>query len=138
MTATVMSRSAHRRPRLFSSSGGHQFLTMLDPNTIILAAIAVIPSTIAALRSQKNARRLEKMGQQFEPNGGDSLRDQANRLEQSLGAHILESREHLTRQDLAMEQGARRVSKIEQRLAHGDERLESIEGRLGQVEEKLS
>jgi hypothetical protein len=111
---------------------------MLDSNTIILATIAVIPSTIAALRSQRNARRLEIMGQQFEPNGGNSLRDQANRLEASLNAHIVESREHLTRQDLAMEQGAGRVSRIEQRLEHADERFDSIEGRLHQVEAKLT
>jgi len=111
---------------------------MLDPNTIILATIAAIPATIAALRSQKNWRKLEKMGQQFEPNGGDSLRDQANRLERNLNAHVVESREHLTRQDAAMEQGAGRLAKMEHRLERGDQRFEAIEGRLGQVEEKLA
>jgi hypothetical protein len=111
---------------------------MLDLNTIILATIAVVPATIAALRSQRNGRKLEKMGQQFEPNGGDSLRDQANRLEQNLNAHIVESREHLTRQDAAMDQGAGRLARIEHRVERGDERFEAIEVRLEQVEEKLA
>ena len=111
---------------------------MLDPNTIILAAIAVVPATIAALRSQKNGRKLEKMGQQFEPNGGDSLRDQANRLEINLNAHIVESREHLTRQDAAMEQDAGRLAAIERRLERADERFDTIENRLKRVEEKLA
>lgn len=60
---------------------------MIVTEAIIVAVIAAIPATIAAISS----RRAEK---QMRPNGGSSLKDSLNRIEAKIDRHLEWHAEH--------------------------------------------